>query len=87
MTSTPPVGNQMVTFKRIVRECTAVILWTYVLLKLVVFDLDIYLLDRFAPKWRWILDLKAFILLGAMAFVWVTLGCGAPLPTSQHTRQ
>jgi hypothetical protein len=38
--------------KVVIRECVAVIIWIYILLKLTVFEIDIYFLDHFAPSLR-----------------------------------
>ena len=45
-------------------ETVAVLFWLYVITKLFVFDVDVYLLDLFAPKWAWLLNYKFPILLG-----------------------
>src|ERR1039457_4090045 len=60
--------------KVVIRECVAVIIWIYILLKLTVFEIDIYFLDHFAASLRWILDFKAFVLMVVVAVLWVVLG-------------
>lgn len=56
------------------REVFAIVVWVYVLLKLAVFDVDVYLFDRLAPQLRWILDLKAVVIVAIVAFLWIGLG-------------
>src|ERR1700693_5427457 len=58
----------------IVRECIAGTIWTFIVLKLVVFDIDIYLLDRLAPQLRWILDFKVFVIIALIGVAWAALG-------------
>jgi hypothetical protein len=52
--------------KWVVREFIAVVFWGYILLKLAVFDIDVYVLDHFAPNLRWVLDLKVFFLMAML---------------------
>lgn len=56
------------------RELVAISLWVFVLVKLAVFDLDVYLLERLAPEVRWLLNFKFFMLLAGTAVIWVALG-------------
>jgi hypothetical protein len=42
--------------------------------KVLVFDFDIYLFERFLPDLRWILDIRIFILFAAIAVLWLYLG-------------
>jgi hypothetical protein len=51
------------------REILAIAFWVYVIVKLFVFDLDVYLATEFLPHYAWLLDLKFFILIGIMALV------------------
>lgn len=45
-------------------ETVAFLFWLYASTKLFVFDVDVSLLDLFAPKWAWLLNYKFPILLG-----------------------
>lgn len=53
-------GNQAL---KIIRELCAVIFWLFTSVKLVVFDIDIYLVEKYAPSFRWILNYRFFGLL------------------------
>lgn len=55
--------------RRLLREIVAIWVWLYVVLKLFVFDFDIYLIDLLAPNLRWLLDFKILIILAALAIV------------------
>jgi hypothetical protein len=59
--------------RRAIRECIAIAVWVYVLVKSAVYDIDIYLVDRFAPQLRWILEFKAFVILAVIALCCVAL--------------
>jgi len=58
-------------FVNAVRETLAVLFWAYVLIKLFVFDIDIFLMNRFLPRYVWLLNLKFFILIGGIALIWL----------------
>lgn len=53
------------------REVVAILFWFYVFLKLFVFDIDIFLVQEFAPNYAWLLDFKFFIFVGAIATIWL----------------
>src|SRR5580704_13769040 len=57
---------------KVLREAIAVIFWVYVILKLFVYDIDVYLAERFAPEKAWLLDYKFFILLCCAAIIALT---------------
>src|SRR5258707_10132299 len=52
---------------RLIRELVALFLWLYVITKLFVYDLDVYVVDHYAPGARWIIDFKFFIIIGIWA--------------------
>ncbi len=56
---------------KIIREIIAVVFWLYVLLKVFIFDIDVFLIVRFIPEYTWLLTLKFFILIGVVAIVWL----------------
>jgi len=50
MADTQPAKSTASRLRWLVPECIAAGLWIYALLTLAVFDIDIYFLDRFAPR-------------------------------------
>lgn len=48
-------------------DAVAIFFWAYALIKLFVFDIDVYLLGLVAPHWGWVLNYKFPILLGLIA--------------------
>lgn len=67
--------NKMVSkAKFFAREILALLFWIYLITKLFVFDLDIYLLKNFLPEYAFILDYKYFAFLPAISFYWVWVG-------------
>jgi hypothetical protein len=52
------------------QEGLAISFWFYLIVKTFIFDFDIYLLERFAPDWTWIVYAKFPIILGILATVW-----------------
>ncbi len=53
------------------REFLAILIWGYAIIKLFVFDLDVFLIEKFSPNYIWILQYKFFILIGIAAIVWL----------------
>lgn len=60
-------------FVNAVRETLAVLFWGYVSIKLFVFDIDIFLINRFLPSYAWLLNLKFFIVIGVLALIWLCI--------------
>jgi len=57
--------------EKITREIVAIGFWFYVFVKLFILDIDQLVVNRFAPEYAWILNLKFFILIGIIAAVWL----------------
>lgn len=57
--------------EKITREIIAIGFWFYVFVKLFIFDMDQLVVNKFAPEYAWILNLKFFILIGIVAIVWL----------------
>ncbi|MCL4874232.1 hypothetical protein KJ039_09140 [bacterium] len=57
--------------KRFLKEIIAISFWIYVFVKLFVFDLDVFLVNRFAPEYIWLTNLKFFIILAVLAIIWL----------------
>ncbi len=51
------------------REIIAALFWIYLVVKVFIFDFDIYLLERFSPDYAWLLNYKFFILIGTVATI------------------
>lgn len=56
------------------RDGAALIIWTYVLVKIFVFDIDIYLLNLVFPNVAWVLNIRLLVLLSLIAVLWIILG-------------
>lgn len=50
-------------FVKVLREIIAICLWIFIFIKVIVFDIDIYLFEKFLPSLRWILNYRFFALL------------------------
>lgn len=53
------------------REATAALIWGFSLIKIFIYDFDIYLFKHFAPDWEWILHFKLLILLLIISLAWL----------------
>lgn len=51
-----------------IRELIAIAFWIYAILKLFVYDVDIYLVTRIDPQLLWIIHYRFFILISVIAF-------------------
>lgn len=71
-----PKKEKTITAKAaiVAREIIALIFWLYASLKLFIFDVDVFLVDKFVPEHRWLLDLKFFVLIGGVAIIWLLAG-------------
>src|SRR6266571_6071792 len=52
---------------RLLREAFAILLWLFILAKLLVFDIDVFLIERFSPSFRFILNFKLFLIAAILA--------------------
>lgn len=66
--------NPSARLARGLREFIAASFWAYVLVKLFVFDVDLYLARHLFPAFEWILELKAFVFIASAALAWLVLG-------------
>ena len=53
------------------REIIAIICWIYVITKLFIFDIDIYIIERYFSDYAWVINYKFFILIGTLAIIWL----------------
>ena len=52
-----------------IREGFALSVWLYAIMKLLVLDVDLYLLKKIAPNLAWALDYKAFGLVAILGIL------------------
>jgi len=58
-----PSNNKVVSFlSALIRELLAIFCWGYVITKLFVFDVDIFLAEKFFSNYLWLLNYKFFSL-------------------------
>lgn len=65
------------TSQRGLRDGIATLVWLYVLLKLFVFDIDVYLINQFVPTFSWLVTYKFVLFLVVFAALWLSLGHSA----------
>ena len=61
-------------FLRAFREAIAIILWTFIAIKTIVFDVDIYVFEKYIPSLRWLLNYRFLGLLVVIAIVLIGMG-------------
>src|SRR6266516_778027 len=59
---------------RLARELVAATVWLLAFIKLFVFDIDIILVDHFAPQLHRFLQYRLFIIISGVALSWIILG-------------
>ena len=52
---------------RTAREVVAPLVWVYILVKLFVFDADVYLINRFIPSADWLITFKPLVIMAILA--------------------
>ncbi len=52
-------------------QMLAILFWVYALVKVFVFDIDIYLASKLTPEYVWLLDFKFLILIGIVGLFWL----------------
>ena len=60
--------------KKTIYHFLGLLIWTIVFTKLFVFDIDIYLLENYAPGMSWIINFKLILILSVIVLSWVILG-------------
>ncbi|MFI4919729.1 MAG: hypothetical protein ACHP65_09260 [Legionellales bacterium] len=74
MADTTLKKSKMTKAWELFREATAIVFWVYLVIKVAVFDIDVYIVGIYIPSFRWLLDLKLFILMAALSILWLILG-------------
>jgi hypothetical protein len=64
-------NNKKNRFPGFLREALAIFFWLYLVTKLFVFDIDIFLIDKLAPNYTWLINYKFFILIGLLAIIFL----------------
>jgi hypothetical protein len=52
-------------------ETLALTFWVYLISKVFIFDIDLFIINKINPNLSWIITYKLFILLGVIALVWI----------------
>lgn len=74
MPTVAPPSPRRARFAFWLREGSAVLVWSFSLLKLFAFDLDVFVLRRLAPAYAWLLDFKLLFFLALVSAAWLLLG-------------
>jgi len=66
-TSKKPNGRMLF----FVKEILAILVWIYIVTKLFIYDIDIFLIEKLSPSFIWIVNYKFFILIGILAIIFM----------------
>jgi hypothetical protein len=58
----------------LLREFVALFVWAYAIVKVFIFDVDLYVVRDFLANWEWVLRYRLFVLVGLVAVVWLITG-------------
>lgn len=58
-------------FAKITREIVAVLIWVYTIIKLLIFDIDTYLVQSLLPSHIYLLKYRFLIIIGLIAVIWL----------------
>ncbi len=61
-------------FKVYYRESIGFLFWTYFFIKILVFDIDVFIINEYVPFLKWIISYKFFILIAVIALYWIVFG-------------
>lgn len=61
-------------FKVYFRESIGFLFWAYLFIKILVFDIDVFIINEYVPFLKWIIDYKFFILIAVIAIYWLVVG-------------
>jgi hypothetical protein len=59
-------------------DLIAISFWSYALVKVFIFDVDVYLVSQASPEFVWLLNYKLPILLGAILFAMLITQTNSP---------
>jgi hypothetical protein len=57
------------SFVRVFREVLAIFLWIFIVIKVIIFDIDVYIFEKYLPSLRWTLNYRFFVLLVIISIV------------------
>jgi hypothetical protein len=61
-------------FKVYLRESLGFLFWAYILIKIFVLDIDLFIVNKYVPYLHWIIDYKFFILISGISICWLIIG-------------
>ncbi|MGD0590749.1 MAG: hypothetical protein ABSA44_08125 [Bacteroidota bacterium] len=64
----------MLTLKKTIGELFAFTLWLYMVIKLFVFDFDVYIVDTYFPSLSWLVYFKFLLFLVLIMIYWIFVG-------------
>ncbi len=71
MNDESPNKNRVST---VFRDIFSAFIWLYCIMKLFIFDADVYLFQKYLPHQQWLIDFKFIVLLILISFYWLTVG-------------
>lgn len=58
---------------KIIKEVLALIIWIYLFIKIFIFEIDIYIIQKYFPSFSWLFKYKFFIFIALLAILWMIL--------------
>lgn len=60
--------------RRLLRETASILFWAFLIIKLVIFDIDNFLIHSIFPQYDWLITYKFVFILLTLAIFWLLLG-------------
>lgn len=57
----------------LVRDIFCLFIWVYAIIKLFVFDFDVYLFQKYLPEQQWLIEFKFVVLIVLISIYWLTI--------------
>jgi hypothetical protein len=74
MTESSQSLDSMSKMKPIFQELFAIFLWTYLCVKVFIFDFDVYFVESYLPIISWVVKYKFIVFLTLISVFWLTVG-------------
>jgi hypothetical protein len=64
-------GKKNNKINKIIRELISLFFWLYIVIKIFIFDFDLFFIQRISPQFDWLLTYKFFVFLGILVIIFV----------------
>jgi hypothetical protein len=77
-------NTSFLNLRRFIRETASILFWAFLIVKLVIFDIDNFLIHSLFPQHDWLMTYKFVFILLTLAILWLSLGTKRALLTALY---